>query len=102
MGFVADDQVPAAIGRLELLLDIFIAGKFIQPRNDEIGFQEPVASAGGFQLVVGEDLERQVEAAVKLVLPLLGQAARADDHAALQIAAGNQFLDQKPGHDGLT
>ena len=63
--------------------------------------QEPVAGAGGFELVVGEDLEGQVEAAVELVLPLLGQAAGADDEAALQVAAGDQLLDEQAGHDGL-
>ena len=63
--------------------------------------QEPVAGARGFELVVGEDLERQVEAAVELVLPLLGEAARADDQAALQVAAGDQLLDEQAGHDRL-
>ena len=37
----------------------------------------------------------------ELVLPLLGEAARADDQAALQVAAGDQLLDQQPGHDRL-
>ena len=63
--------------------------------------QEPVAGAGGLELVVGQDLERQMEAAVQLVLPLLGQAARADDQAALEVAAGDQLLDQQAGHDRL-
>ena len=63
--------------------------------------EEPVAGAGGFELVVGEDLERQVEAAVELVLPLLGEAAGADDEAALQVAAGDQLLDEQAGHDRL-
>ena len=42
-----------------------------------------------------------MEAAVELVLPLLGEAARADDQAALEVAAGDQLLDQQPGHDRL-
>ena len=42
-----------------------------------------------------------MEPAVQLVLPLLGEAARADDQAALQVAAGDQLLDQQPGHDRL-
>ena len=56
--------------------------------------QEPVAGARRFELVVGQDLERQMEAAVQLVLPLLGQAAGADDEATLQVAARDQLLDQ--------
>ena len=72
---VADDQVPAAVRRLELLLHILVARELVEPGDDEVGLQEPVAGARGFELVVGEDLEGQVEAAVELVLPLLGQAA---------------------------
>ena len=98
---VADHEVPAAIGRLELLLHILVARELVEAGDDEVGFQEPVAGARGFELVVGEDLERQVEAAVELVLPLLGQAARADDQAALQVAAGDQLLDEQARHDGL-
>jgi hypothetical protein len=42
-----------------------------------------------------------VKAPVEFVLPLFGQAAGADDQAALQVAAGDQFLDEQAGHDGL-
>ncbi len=68
---------------------------------DEVVLEEPVAGAGGLELVVGEDLERQVEAPVELVLPLLGEAAGADDEAALEVAAGDQLLDEQARHDGL-
>jgi hypothetical protein len=61
----------------------------------------PPADAGGLELVVGEDLEREVKSAVELVLPLLGQAARADDQAALQVAARDQLFDEKARHDRL-
>ncbi len=98
---VADHEVPAAIGRLELLLDVLVARELVETGDDQVGLQEPVAGAGGLELVVGEDLERQVEAAVELVLPLLGQAARADDQAALQVAAGDQLLDEQARHDRL-
>ena len=63
--------------------------------------EEPVAGAGRLELVVGEDLEWQVEALEELVLPLLGEAAGADHQAALQVAAGDQLLHQQAGHDGL-
>jgi hypothetical protein len=98
---VADHQVPAAIGGLQLLLDVLVAGKLVEPGDGQVGLQEPVAGPRSFQLVVGEDLEGQVEALVKLVLPLLGQAAGADDQAALQVAPGDEFLDEQAGHDGL-
>ena len=98
---VADDEVPAAVGRLQLLLHVLVARELVEPGDDEVVLQEPVAGAGGFELVVGQDLEGQVEAAVELVLPLLGEAAGADDQAALQVAAGDQLLDEQAGHDGL-
>ena len=98
---VADDQVPAAVGRLQLLLHVLVAGELVEPRDDEVGFEEPVAGARRFELVVGQDLERQMEAPVEFVLPLLGEAAGADDEAALQVAAGDQLLDEQARHDGL-
>ena len=55
----------------------------------------------GFELVVRENVELEVEAAIQLVLPLLGQTARADDEASLQIAARDHLLHQEAGHDGL-
>ena len=65
------------------------------------GLQKPVAGASSFELVVGQNLERQVEAPVQLVLPLLRQTAGTDHQAALQIAARDQFLDEQSRHDGL-
>ncbi len=101
VGFVADHQIPAAIGCLQLLLHVFVAREFVEAGDDEVGFQEPVAGACRFQLVVGQNLEGQMEAPIEFVLPLLGQAARADDQAALQVAARDQFLDEETGHDRL-
>ena len=63
--------------------------------------EKRVAAARGFEPVVGQNLERQLKAAVEFVLPLLGEAAGTDHQAALEIAAGDQFLDQQPGHNGL-
>ena len=98
---IADDEIPTAVRRLELLLHVLVARQLVEPGDDQVGFQEPVAGARRFELVVGENLEGQVETAVELILPLFGQAARADDEAALQVAASDQFLDQQAGHDGL-
>ena len=101
VGFVAHDKVPAAIRRLQLVLDVLVAGELVQARDDEVGFQEPVAGASGFELVVGQNLEGQLESPVQLVLPLLGETAGTDHQAALKIAAGDQLLDEQPRHDGL-
>jgi len=48
--------------------------------------QEPVATAGGLELLRREDLERQVELVPEFVLPLLGEHARTHHQAALEIA----------------
>ena len=101
VGLVAHDQVPARVRRLQLLLHVLVARQLVQTGDDQVGLEEPVAGAGGFELVVGQDLERKLESAVQLVLPLLGEAAGADDQAPLQVAAGDQLLDQQPRHDGL-
>src|SRR5207245_1522174 len=61
-----------------------------------------VARAGGVELVVGQNLEGQVELAVELVLPLLYQHSGADDEATAEVTSDHEFLDEKPGHDGLS
>ena len=96
---VADDEVP--LRGPELFLRFRAAGEFVQPRDAQFGFLKGVAGDGGGQAVIGEDLKAQVELLVKLVLPLFGQIARADDQAAAHIAADHQFLDEQAGHDGL-
>ena len=93
VGFVADDQVPVAVAGLQFLLHFFVAREFVEAGDDEVGLEEPVAGAGGFELVVGKDFEGQLEAAVEFVLPLFGQRAGADDEAALEVAAGDEFFD---------
>ena len=42
-----------------------------------------------------------MKAAVELILPLLSQAAGADDETALEITTGDQLLDQQASHDRL-
>ena len=101
VGLVAHDEIPAAVRSLQLLLNVLVAGKLVQPRNDEMGFQEPVACTRRFELVVCQDVEGQLEPAVELILPLLRETAGTDDQAPLQIAASDQFLDEQPRHDGL-
>ena len=52
-------------------------------------------------ICAGEDLEGEAELEEQLVLPLLDQAARRDDQAALHVLAEDQLLDVEPGHDRL-
>ena len=92
---VADDQVPAAFRDLELVLYVFVARELVETGDDEVVFEEPVAGTRRFELVVRQDFEGKLETAVKFVLPLLGQAAGADDETALQVAARDQFLDEQ-------
>ena len=99
MSLIADDQVP--IGLLELGLDVLVAAQLVEATDDERVLVEPVAGPGCFELVVGHDLERKVEPAVQLVLPLLDEAPRAHDQATLQVPSGHQLLDQQAGHDRL-
>ena len=101
VGLIADDEIPTAINSLELLLYRLIAGQFVEPRDHQVVLKEPVAGAGRLQCIVGEDREGQVEAAVELILPLLGQATRADDEAALEITASDELLDQQASHNRL-
>ena len=98
---VAHHQVPAAVGRQHLVLGALIARHLVKPGDDEIRLKEPVAGACRLELVVGQNLERQVEASVEFVLPLLDQASRANDETSLQIASDDEFLDQQPRHNRL-
>jgi len=76
---VTDHKIPATIRRLEFLLYVLIARELVKPGNDKVGLKEPVAGACRLELVVGENLKGQMKSVVELVLPLLGEAARADD-----------------------
>ena len=93
---VAHDKVPAAVRRLQLLLDILVAGELVEAGDDEVGLQEPIAGARRFELVVRENLEGQLKAAVELVLPLFRETAGTDDEAALEVSAGDELLDEQP------
>ena len=100
MGFVTDDQVP--ICNFELILQVFIAGELIEPDDAEILLSEDVTGHSRFEQIVGKDFEFEAEFAIELVLPLFCQAARADNHAALEVAPYHQFFNEEPGHNGFT
>ena len=96
MRFITNYEIPVTIRRQQLLLDILITRKLVETGDDKVGLQEPVAGTCGLQLVVGKNLERKIETAVQLVLPLFSKAARANNETALQIAADNQLPDKQP------
>ena len=83
MSLIADDEIPTAIRHHELGLDIFVAREFVEAGDDEVGFKKPVTGPGRLQFIVGEDLEGELEAPVKFVLPLFGKAPGTDDKAAI-------------------
>ena len=96
---VANHEVVAAVRRPEFDLGVVVAGELVQPGDGKVVFEEPVAGACRFELVVGHDLEREAEAAVELVLPLFDKIAGAHHQAPLDVAASDQLLDEQPGHD---
>lgn len=99
MRFIADDKIPVRYP--QFFLNGIVAGQLVQPRDGKAGLLKGVARNGGFQTVAGQDFKTKVKLAKKLILPLLGKAAGADDQAALEIATGYQFLDKQARHDGL-
>ncbi len=100
VSLVAHHQVP--VGAAEFGLDIFIPAQLVEAADGQWSLCEPVARAGGLEFVVRENVEGELEALIELVLPLFRQVAWADDEAAMQVAADQQFLDQQPGHDGFS
>ena len=75
MRFIADDDIPTAVWRLEFLLYVFIGESLSSRAMTRLVSRNQLPVRGHFELVVGEDLEGQVETAVEFILPLLGQAA---------------------------
>src|SRR5882762_10794242 len=99
MCFVADDEIPTTLWRAQLLLHVLVAGKLVQPGNDEIRFREPIPGSSSLKFVIGQNLERQMEATIKLILPLLGATSWTNDQTALEIAPGYELLNKQPSHN---
>ena len=85
----------------QLRLQLVGARRHIEAHDQPVLLDERIAGDGGFDLIAGQKVEAQAELLGHFVLPLLDQAARRDDQAALEIAADQQLLDQQPGHDRL-
>lgn len=75
------------IRALELMLYVFVPGELIEASDDEVFLERVIAAIRSLKLIISQDIEGQVESPVQLALPLLGEAARTDDEAALEISA---------------
>ena len=98
--FVAHDQIPL-LRSFEEALEVFISAQHVEPDDQTIRIVEGVPGARGFDSIASQQIEGQVELRSELVLPLLHQAARHDNEAALQVTSDQKFLDEQSRHDGL-
>src|SRR5262245_13911075 len=83
--FVAHDEIPTRFRRRQLGLDVVVARELVEPRDDEIVLEEPVARSRRLELVVREDLERKMEPMIQFVLPLLRETSWTHHEAAMQV-----------------
>src|SRR5690606_13097265 len=81
--FVTNNQIP--VSRPELFLDAFVAAQFVEATDSKRILVEPIASARGLVFIVSHNLERQLKAAVKFVLPLFNKIAWANNETLLNI-----------------
>jgi hypothetical protein len=101
MCLVADDEVPAAVRHAQLSLHALFPALFVEPGDDEVIFDEPIARTRRLQLVIGQDLEGEMKTSVELVLPLLSKTPQAHNQTPLQIATGDQLFNEQARHNGL-
>ena len=81
---------------------VLVARELIHPRDQQrVLLERRLAPNTVCSRLRGQDLEREPELQIQLVLPLLDQAAGGDDQAALDVVAQDQLLDVEPGHDRL-
>ena len=99
MCLITDDEIP--VGDAQFFLNRFIPCELVEADDAEVRLRKHVARHSRLDAIVRQDLEMQVEFAIELVLPLFGEAARRDDHAAFQVTTDEQFLEKQSCHDGL-
>ena len=97
---ITDHQIPLARGE-QLRLEVLVSAQHVETGDPEPGLIERIAAPARLDAIAGQDGEIEVELLGQLVLPLLDQVAGRHYEAALQVAADQQLLDQKPRHDGL-
>lgn len=100
VGLVHNDKVPIDGG--QLVEDVLVAAELVEPGDAQVVFLEPVAGTRRREALVGEDLKGEVEPFLQLVLPLFNEAARGNDEATVHVTPDDEFLDEQPGHDGLS
>ena len=62
---------------------------------------ERIASSSELDHLSAHDVEREAEAILELLLPLLHQAARCNHKTAVEVTAQHELADVEPGHDRL-
>jgi len=62
MRFVAHDEIPATVWSFEFFLNIFVARELIEPGNNKVVLGKPVARTSGFEFVIGQNVEGELEA----------------------------------------
>ena len=97
VGFIDDDEVPPLLP--DPFPDVVLLG--VVDGRDHLGL--PLPKIQKLMLVVGgvDDLERLVEKAEQLVLPLNGQRGRDEDEAPVYCLSELEFLDEEACHDGF-
>ena len=96
---VDDHEVP--LGLRKLGLQVLVARELIHARDEQRVLLERRRPEHGLAELRREDLEREPELQVQLVLPLVDETAGRDDQAALDVLAEDELLDVEPGHDRL-
>ena len=99
VGLVDDDEIP--LGLRQLGLEDLVARELVHARDQQRVLLERRGAEHRLAELRGEDLEREPELQIQLVLPLVHQAAGDDDQAALDVLAENELLDVEAGHDRL-
>ena len=100
VGLVADDEIPAAVRRLELLLHVLVAAELVQPAMTRLVSrnQLPVRAASSLSFV----RSRRAGGSAGTARPATARpGCRGRRPGTAEVAAGDQLLDEEPGHDGL-
>jgi hypothetical protein len=89
-GFITNYEIP--IGRsLQLGFEFVGSCGHIEPQDQAVLLHEWIARNGGLNLVAGQDVKGAAKFLRQLVLPLLDQASRRNNKAAIEVAADKKF-----------
>jgi hypothetical protein len=99
VGLIDDDEVPIVGGAEQLEVGILL--QEVDPADDEVTLGEGVAAGRGLDFGPADELKPEVELFGQLIQPLFAEVSRADDEAAFEVAAEDEFFDEEASHDGL-